>query len=196
MWQWASKRNDQLCCKGADFAEWMTQEDAGFTKTQGNKYQPSDSRLKKVLKRFPITEADSILDIGCGKGKAMYMMSQFPFHKIQGYDLSKKLADIANQNFKILGLKQCHACQADALEFTAYDDFNYFYIFNSLPQKVFEVMMKHLLESMERRPRKVRFIYLNPECHGYMEAHTPFRLVYKKRAPISWFTYYVYEAEI
>lgn len=193
-WQWLAKKNDQLFCKGADFSGWMTQEEAGFAKTQGNQYQPSTGQLAKVLKKLSISEADSILDIGCGKGKAMYLMSRFPFHKIRGYDLSEELVHIANQNFELLGAGQCKACQADALEYVDYDDFNYFYMFNAFPQSVFEIMMKHLLESMERKPRRVRFIYLNPVCHDYMEIHTPFRLLYKRKACLSWFTYYCYEA--
>lgn len=193
VWQWFARQNDRLFRKNADFSGWMKQEEAGFTEKQGNQYQPCTNQLEKVLQKFSICKEDAILDIGCGKGKAMYLMSRFPFRKIQGYDLSEELVRIANQNFQKLGLKNCRAFQADAMEFADYDDFNYFFIFNSFPQKVFGVMMKHLLESVERRPRKVRFIYLNPVCHDYMEAHTPFRLIYRKKALLSWFTYHCYE---
>lgn len=194
VWQWFARKNDRLFRKDADFSGWMMQEEAGFTEQQGNQYQPCTSQLKKVLKKLSVCEEDAILDIGCGKGKAMYLMSCFPFRKIQGYDLSEELVRIANANFQKLGLKNCEAFQADAMEFTEYDDFNYFFIFNSFPREVFEIMMEHLMKSMERRPRKVRFIYLNPVCHDYMEVHTPFRLIYKRKSIFSWFTYYCYEA--
>lgn len=195
IWQWFARKNDRLFRKYADFSGWMMQEEAGFTKQQGNQYQPCTDQLKKVLKRLSICEEDAILDIGCGKGKAMYLMSCFPFRKIRGYDLSEELVRIANQNFQKLGLKNCEAFQADAMEFAEYDDFNYFFIFNSFPRDVFETMMEHLMESVERRPRKVRFIYLNPVCHDYMEAHTPFRLIRRKKTLLSWFTYHCYEME-
>lgn len=193
IWQWAAKRNDHLFRQDADFSGWLSPGEAGFSEEQGNQYQPSTDALVKVLKRFPISEVDAVLDIGCGKGKAMYLMNRLPFGKIRGYDLSGGLVRIANENFKKLGLKKCRAVQADAASFDDYDDFNYFYIFNSFPQKVFEIMMGHILESVRRNPRKVRFIYLHPVCHDYIVKQTPFHLVYRRKSVISWFDYYCYE---
>ena len=98
IWQGAARRNDRLFRGDADFSEWMSQEEAGFSEGKGNQYQPSTDALVKVLKRFPVSEKDAILDMGCGKGKAMYLMSRFPFGKISGYDLSEELVHIANQS--------------------------------------------------------------------------------------------------
>ena len=193
IWQDIARRNDRLFRGDADFSEWMSQEEAGFSKGKGNQYQPSTDALVKVLKKFPISESDSILDMGCGKGKAMYLMSRFPFGKICGYDLSEELVHIANQNFQKLRLKRCHAVQADAETYGAYDEFNYFYIFNAFPQEVFEIMMSRVLESLKRRPRDCYFIYLHPVCHEYMVNCTPFRLICKRKSVVSWFDYYCYE---
>lgn len=193
IWQGAARRNDRLFRGDADFSEWMSQEEAGFSEGKGNQYQPSTDALVKVLKRFPVSEKDAILDMGCGKGKAMYLMSRFPFGKISGYDLSEELVHIANQNFQKLGLSRCHAVQADAAAFGDYDAYNYFYIFNAFPQEVFKVMISHVLESIRRQPRTCYFIYLHPVCHEYLVSHTPFRLIYKRRSVVSWFDYYCYQ---
>lgn len=192
LWQGAAIRNDQLFRGNADFSSWMSQEEAGFTEGMGNQYQPSTDALVKVLKRFPISEEDAIIDLGCGKGKAMYLMGRFPFKKIYGYDLSKELVHIANQNFQKLQLSRCHAIQADAMTYLDYDEFNYFYIFNSFPQEIFQVMIGHVMESISRRPRDCYFIYLHPVCHDYLVTHTPFRLIYKRRSVVFWFDYYCY----
>ena len=193
LWQGAAIKNDQLFRKSADFSSWMSQEEAGFSQERGNQYQPSTDALVKVLKRFPITDQDSIIDLGCGKGKAMYLMRRFPFKKIGGYDLSGELVQIANQNFQRLGLSRCHAIQADAITYEDYDEYNYFYIFNAFPQEVFEVMIAHVLESLRRSPRTCYFIYLHPVCHEYLVSHTPFRLIYRRRSVVSWFDYYCYQ---
>ncbi|MDO4261464.1 MAG: class I SAM-dependent methyltransferase [Eubacteriales bacterium] len=193
VWQRAAMKNDRRFRGNCDFSGWMSQEEAGFTEREGNKYQPASDKLVKVLEHFPVKVEDSILDIGCGKGKAMYLMSRLPFGTIRGYDLSGRLVDIANDNFHRLGVGQCHAFQANAMEFDGYDDFNYFFIFNSFPQEVFEVMMGRLVESLKRKPRKCVFIYLHPVCHQYIVTQTPFRLVYKKRALTRWYDYFCYE---
>ena len=130
---------------------------------------------------------------GCGKGKAMYLMGRFPFKKIKGYDLSQELVRIANQNFEKLRMPKCQAVQADAMTYQDYDEFNYFYIFNSFPQEIFQVMIEHVMESILRRPRDCYFIYLHPVCHDYLITHTPFQLMYKRKSVVSWFDYYCYE---
>ncbi|MEZ3503198.1 MAG: class I SAM-dependent methyltransferase [Lachnospiraceae bacterium] len=195
LWQWIARKNDHLFRGDADFSGWVSQEKAGFTEQRGNKYQPSTDAVVRVLKRFPISEQDAVIDIGCGKGKAMYLMSRFPFGKIRGYDLSEQLVNIANQNFRKLHLGRCEAIQADAATFRYYDGFNYFYIYNSFPQEIFEVMIGHVLESIRRKPRKCRFIYLHPVCHDYVVNHTPFHLVYRRKSVISWFDCCCYEYE-
>ena len=71
VWQAGAVANDRLFRHGCDFSRWATQEELGFAESAGNQYQPSDGGLKKLLKRFHITPEDAIIDIGCGKGKAM-----------------------------------------------------------------------------------------------------------------------------
>ena len=193
MWQAAAKRNDRLFRKNADFSGWMSQKEAGFTEKQGNQYQPVTDGLVKVLKHFSISEKDAILDLGCGKGKAMYLMSRFSFGRIEGYDLSPELVRIANDNFQRLEVQKCRAAQGDAMDYDGYDDFNYFFTFNAFPQEVFEVMIGHVMASTRRKPRVCRFIYLHPVCHAYLTEHTPFRLIFRRKSLISWFDYYCYE---
>lgn len=171
----------------------MSQEEAGFSSKSGNRYQPSNDALVKILKRFSITPVDSIIDLGCGKGKAMYLMSKFPFKEIKGYDLSKELVSIANENFEKLKIPQCRAVVSDATVYKEYDDFNYIYIFNSFPQEIFEIMMGNLLESLKHNPRVCRFIYLKLVCHDYIVDSTRFKLVYKKIGFPRWFDCYCYE---
>ena len=145
-----------------------------FDESHGNQYQPSTTaNLKRVLKRMSISKEDVILDIGCGKGRAMYIMSQFEFGKIRGYDLSKELTEIAEDNFKKLGINdRCSAMQADAETFEEYDEYNYFYYFNSVPREVFVKMIGHVQESIRRKPRKVTFIYMHPENEDYLIKNT------------------------
>lgn len=193
LWQCADRTRDRLLFPGCDFASWVTQEAAGFTPEQGNQYQPSTNALPQVLRRFPITSGDRILDVGCGKGKAMALMRRFPFGQVAGFDISPALADVANRNFRQLKLRDCHAFQADAAGFTAYDDYNYLYFYNSLPRPVFLQAMAHLQESLARRPRRCVLIYLNPVYHDDLLRHTAFREVFRRKSWISWFTYVCYE---
>ncbi|MBS6397784.1 MAG: class I SAM-dependent methyltransferase [Clostridiales bacterium] len=195
IWQYTARENDRHFRGNCDFSGWSSQEEAGFTEAQGNKYQPASDRLVNVLRHFPINAQDRILDIGCGKGKAMYLMSRLPFGVIRGYDISDSLVEIANENFHALDLEQCEAVVGDALDFNEYDQFNYFFMFNPFPQKIFGVVMKNLMESLKRYPRKCVLIYLNPVYHEYIVAQTPFHLVYKKKSLLHWYDFFCYQYE-
>lgn len=195
IWQCGESIYDRLFRRGCDFARWRTQDELGFSSDHGNKYQPCTNALSTVLRRLNITSQDAIMDVGCGKGKAMYLMSKFPFRRIAGLDISSDLVDIANNNFAVLGLKQCHSFTADAEEYDDYDDFNYFYLFNSVPEPVFRRLIAHIEDSVRRKPRVCTLIYLNPACDGFLQKETGFKFLWERKSWISWFVYRCYRLD-
>lgn len=181
VWQRMAMLNDKLFRHNCDFSGWKTNEELGIDENRGNKYQPTNDALIHVLKKMNISQADNIIDIGCGKGKAMYLMSKFHFGKISGIDLSTEMVDIANSNFKKLRLNNCNAIHADANDFCNYDEFNYFYIFNSVPEAVFINVMNNIESSISRNPRECVLIYLNPVYSDYIQSNTNFiQFLYKR----------------
>lgn len=193
VWQCGSRFYDLVAFRGCDFGTWVEQKEAGFAKEKGNRYQPSNGALRAVLAKLPITSEDHILDIGCGKGRAMAIMSRFAFREVAGIEISDSLQQIANRNFQKLGLKHCKAIRADAEAFTDYDRFNYIYLFNPLPAPVFGKAMGHLCDSLRRHPRHCTLIYLNPVCHEELVTKTPFHLVTIHPSWCPWFEYRIYE---
>lgn len=194
IWVKFEQRKDRKL--GVDFSTWESNEQIGINPSCGNQYQPSTNGLTSILKKLPIGKSDAIIDIGCGKGKAMYIMSKFPFAKIDGIDLSDRLCEIASGNLKCVGCDKSKVIQADAATFREYDRYNYFYVFNSFPATVFEKMLSHILDSISRKPRKVFFIYLNPECHDLLEKSEKFYLMFSKKSFIQWFQYNCYTNEL
>ena len=194
LWMKRGKKEDERL--GVDFSLWEEPEQAGFDPVRGNRYQPSTDGLRKVLERLPVKKDDAIIDIGCGKGQAMYLMSAFPFRQIDGIDLSAELCRKAYENFAVLGLEHCRVLRKDAATFEHYDGYNYFYVFNSFPAAVFRKMLNHILCSIARKPRKVYFIYLNPVCRELLTETGVFHLLFRRRHPVRWFRYECYTNEV
>ena len=193
VWQTVAKLNDKFFRHGGDFSGWESNSSLGISEKEGNKYQPSSDRIKKVLKELDIKSADSIIDIGCGKGRAMYMMSKFPFRKIVGYDLSENMVITANKNFNIVGKGDvCSAIIANAADFKEYTDYNYFYAFNPVPEQIFKKMMGNIEENIAEHPRKATFIYLNPVYKSYFDDSVKWECIMKKKALLDWNHVYVY----
>jgi len=72
-----------------DFTTVCEPEELGYNPKIVKRSAPSGDRfLVNMLSDFNITNQDSILDIGCGKGSAIRKMLQFPFAKVDGLELS------------------------------------------------------------------------------------------------------------
>lgn len=153
----------------------------GIKKGEGNGYEPCYD-MTHLLSKLNITEEDSFLDIGCGKGWAMYKFSQFPFSKIVGIELNEELINIAKQNLSKLKPedKRFVFLHQNALDFNDYDDFNYIFMYNTFPLEVFTNFYNKLKQSIERKNRKVYFIYHNPQCRSILDNDTLFKKVYHR----------------
>ncbi len=193
VWRFFSRINDKIFRKGGDFSDWMNQSELGFSDKCGNKYQPSSGKIIYALKQLNISNEDCILDIGCGKGRAMYMMSGFPFKIIDGFDLSDKMVEIANLNFNKVGISnRCKAFKADAANFKDFSQYDFFYAFNPVPKDVFKKLLVNIVNDIKKNPRKCIFIYMNPEYDDYLQKETPFILFKTIKSMIKWNDIYVY----
>lgn len=91
----------------------------GYSKT-------NEKHLREIFKRLSFEDA-RLLDVGCGKGVVLKEATKFPFKKIAGIEIQEELVQIANRNFKILGIEEQIEClQANAIDFDRYGDFNVF----------------------------------------------------------------------
>jgi len=130
--------------------------------------------LEKIMDSFAVSSKDAIIDFGSGKGGALITLAKYPFGKITGVEISPELVGIAKKNLRKLWIDNVHIKLCDATEFNDLDDFNYFYFFSPFPCPVMQLVIRNITTSLERKPRKVTIIYLNPECHKVIVAGTPF----------------------
>jgi hypothetical protein len=125
----------------------------------------------------------SFVDLGCGKGRAVMMASEFLFRQVVGVELNGPLAKIAQKNvasWTAAGRAVCPVqiiCQ-DATEFVFPDGPCLLYLFNPFAAPV----VKRLIESIEAefaaRPERMDLIYFNPEAGHLFEAHEGFQLLW------------------
>lgn len=160
-------------------------------------YQASVFIDKKMMKSLPISEKDSILDIGCGKGKMVFYFEQLGFGRSDGLEFSKELVSCARKNMQILK-KKCKIIHADATAFDEYYNYNYFYLFNPFDENIMHAVMLKIEESYLQKPRKITIIYSNPRCHDQIIESGFFHLkhsdenIYRK---ITGRVYNIYENE-
>ncbi len=134
-------------------------------------HSPSDRReLRAFLRQIRITAADSVVDIGCGKGAALVALSRFPFGRIAGVDISPALLQAARDNARKAGIHVDLWC-LDARSFTDFDRFTHVYMYNPFPACVMQPVLGNITAAIERSGNPSWIVYRNPVCHDVILQH-------------------------
>ena len=175
--------------KGIDFVMLSDECMANHSRYQITRPQHLDF-IKEYLEGRHISELDSVIDVGCGKGGILWVFSKYPFGHIAGLEYSEILCKICDENMKKLNV-QADIINADANFFGDYDKYNYIYLYNPFQGNIMINFIDNLNESIRRNPREVHVIYTNPTCineflkRGY-EVETEFatNVFFKEKAAV------------
>jgi hypothetical protein len=121
--------------------------------------------LDLVLKSIDISSSDAAIDIGCGKAGAMLTFLKYPFRRVDGVELSPRLARVAERNLKRAGKSNATIFCSDAASFEELDLYTVIFLFNPFPAVVMQPVLGNIIASARRRPRRITLIYKNPVCH-------------------------------
>ena len=111
----------------------------------------------------------SFIDLGCGKGRAVLMASEYGFREVVGVELHPWLAGIAEANvaaWTAAGRAVCPVrivCQ-DATEFVFPDGACLLYLFNPFAAPVMKQLIERIEADFAERPGLLDLIYFNPEA--------------------------------
>jgi SAM-dependent methyltransferase len=154
---------------GLDFSSVIEPAQLGYDEQLVFRGSPSGNvYLKNLLSQMKITPEVAILDIGCAKGSALRCMSNFPFNRVDGIELSQKLAATARLNFSKLKKSKVQIFNVDALDFDAYGDYNFFYLYNPFPEAIMAKVLAALSVQLSVH-RESLIIYNNPKSHDLLE---------------------------
>jgi SAM-dependent methyltransferase len=159
-------------------------------------YGMAPSRFRWVMEdwisnqRRAALEEYSFVDLGCGKGRAVMMASEFGFREVVGVELHPALARIARANvrlWKAAGRAICPVrivCQ-DATEYVFPKGACLLYLFNPFAAPVMERLIERIEADFRERPGMLDLIYFNPEAGELLEAHGGFELLWTGRVGMS-----------
>lgn len=145
-------------------------------------YEPSGwLDLQRILGRVDVGPEDVFLDLGCGKGRVLLEAARRPFRRVIGVELSEQFSVAARRNLanrrSRLRCGDVEVVTTDVRDYRIPDDVTVVYVFNAFTGATFDAAITQLLESVDRRPRTVRVIYLNPREHDRLARTGRFRLV-------------------
>ena len=132
----------------------------------GCDYECTHLRMHRMLRSIcrDARPEDSLLDVGCGKGRMLWFFSRCGFQRVDGIEYNPDIAAIAGKNMERLKISS-HVFTMDACDFTLWGNYTWFYFYNPFPERVMELCLKKMLESVQIRPRTLHILYANPVCH-------------------------------
>lgn len=177
---------------GLDTAKVMNLQALNVS-AEGNRrcrYEPSGWRdLRRSLPLETVSDEDVFLDIGSGKGRVLLQASRYPFRRIVGLEISEELNRIARANLKARGVDRFELITGDIVEADLPDDVTVAYAYNPVRGELFGKLAEKLIASVDRAPRRVRFIYNCALEHRTLEAtgrFTPVRTIPAFRPTPAW----------
>jgi SAM-dependent methyltransferase len=137
--------------------------------------------LPRALRYLGVSENDTFIDFGCGKGRVLHQAAKRPFHRVIGVEISPVLAEIARGHLAARAHR--HRCQdvqiviSDVADYQVPDDLTIGYFFHSFKNETLDALLEGIIESIDRHPRLVRLIYVFPLNGSQVLATGRFRLL-------------------
>jgi SAM-dependent methyltransferase len=128
--------------------------------------------LRRVLRRLRPTPADVFVDIGSGKGQALFIAARFPYGRVRGLEIIDSLVEDAEANRRRVRPKlRCQDVRteaADALEWDVPDDVSTVFMYCPFTGEVFHEVMARIFASYDQNPRPLRIVYDFPWEHDWL----------------------------
>lgn len=144
---------------GSDTGGWVTIE-----LEDGMLYEATPFLLlQDILSHLDLGPDDVFVDLGCGKGRATCMAARSEAGRVVGVEQDEGFLRVAHANLAAMSdvraeVKFHHGLAQDF----SFDRATVVFLFNPFGARTLEEVMKLLQQSLQRNPRRLRLIYVNP----------------------------------
>lgn len=128
-------------------------------------YEPPDYHYVRLIRSMLFAEGNSdevFYDLGSGLGRILCVMARVPLKKVIGIELVNDLCVRSRFNLeRMRGRKAPFEVHCSDVLDVSLDEGTTFFLFNSFGEDTLRALCGNLENSLERNPRKIRFVYYN-----------------------------------
>ena len=126
-------------------------------------YEPTPYSVLERLARSGYLKKNNILiDYGCGKGRASFLLSYLTHCRVTGIDYNEDLIRKADENRISSGMTEVTFLQAKAEQFEITEADSFFF-FNPFSEQVLKKVIDQILWSWYENPRKMQLFFYYPK---------------------------------
>lgn len=146
------------------------------------------SLLRRALAELPAVDASTFVDLGCGKGRALLVASEFPFRDILGVELSAPLARIAARNALLIAHRfpqrtAISVAVADASDFPLPAGDLVLFLYHPFGAELVARVVTRVEAALRTERRSVYVIYYNPVAGHCFDASALLRRRFARMLP-------------
>ncbi len=124
------------------------------------------SIVRRSLAALPPLDGFTFVDLGCGKGRALVVATEFPFADIVGVELSSALVGVARANAAVVSRNfpnrtRIRVVESDALGHEMPAGNIVLYLYNPFGEAVVAEVVRALEQAMASASRRVYVVYYN-----------------------------------
>jgi len=147
----------------------------GKNKKYGVTYQGVDSFVFKSI--FQKLNRDftcsTFVDLGCGKGKALILASDF-FRMLIGVDFSEEMCNICRKNINKYSKRtgknlEVEIINQDAAQYKIPENADVFFMYNSFHEPVISTVIDNIEKSLKINNREIFIVYVNALYNNIFE---------------------------
>jgi SAM-dependent methyltransferase len=162
---------------------------AGYYGISPSRFQTAIERWNEYLPANGLT-GYSFIDLGCGKGRALMLASEYPFREVIGIELNPDLASIAADNIKIWlqsNRSQCpiQVLAQDVAAFAFPQGPCAVYLYNPFGAPVVQQLISNIEQQFGARSGILDILYVNPVAADLFAQHPGFSLLWSGTLPLS-----------
>jgi SAM-dependent methyltransferase len=146
------------------------------------------SIIRRALSVLPLHNDATFVDLGCGKGRALVVASEFPFRAVIGVEITPELAQVAEENARLIAQKwpqrpRITVVNGDALDYELPEGDLVIFLYNPFGEELITKLLASIETALRTRDSSIWIVYINPVWGKIFDRSSTLSRIYAESIP-------------
>ena len=146
------------------------------------------SIIRRALNIVPHHNDATFLDLGCGKGRALVVASEFPFRSVIGVEISPVLVKVAKENAQVIARNlpertPITVVNRDALDYALPEGNLIIFLYNPFGEDLITRLLTNIETALLKGDSSIWVVYSNPVWGHIFDTSSTLSRIYAESIP-------------